>query len=116
MASIARSINDPSLQRARLVQLLNSLLLAVMLLSAAEMIIGVLFSSLIIGMSGVLILCFGLLLVLARRQASRDKLQEAIRILCISFFIVTIMTVVAMPSALPVSILGPIVAIAISLP
>lgn len=116
MISIAQPLSDPSIQRARLVQLLTSLLLAVVILSTAEIIAGVLFSSMIIGMSGVLILCFGMLLFLARRQASRDKLQEAVKILCTSFFIVTIMTVLAMPTALPVSILGPIVGIAISLP
>jgi signal transduction histidine kinase/CheY-like chemotaxis protein len=104
------------MQRARLVQLLSSLLLAVLILSAAEIIMGVLFSSLIIGMSGVLILCFGFFLLLARRQASRDKLQEAIRVLCTSFFIVSILSALAIPSALPVCVLGPIVAIAISLP
>jgi signal transduction histidine kinase/CheY-like chemotaxis protein len=85
-------------------------------MTVIEIIAAVLTASLMTGISGAEVFCFGLLVLLARRLAARDKVQTAITILCMSIFAVIIGSAFIIPVSLASQILGPIIAIAVALP
>src|SRR6266516_4821949 len=116
MAPITLSPSDRSVQLKRLRQLLNWFFVVSMIMTVIAIITAVLSSALMTGISGAVVLCFGILVLIARRLAAHDKVQAAVTTLCTSIFAVIIGSMLITSVSLSTLILGPIIAIAVVLP
>jgi signal transduction histidine kinase/ActR/RegA family two-component response regulator len=103
-------------QLAQLRQFLMWMLLVAFSMAALQLMAGVVTSSTIVSISAAPTFCFGLLLFLALWHVSRSKLSSAAITICAGFFAVAIAIFLILPALLPVLVLGPILAMVVTLP